>query len=190
MGKAKEWKWGYISPSGDFVIPPVFDGASAFSEGLAAVKTDWARGYINRKGEFVIPPAFEAAESFKEGVAIVKLDDKVCLIDKEGNLLDSSIPPVESKIEVGFDPKYDLHDGLVRFVEDNKFGYKDEYGEVKINPKFLEASDFSEGLACVKRSKTSPWGYIDTSGRMVIPSLFRQAGMFKEGLAAVLISVD
>ncbi|MDE6352140.1 MAG: WG repeat-containing protein [Muribaculaceae bacterium] len=34
---AKEFKRGFISPEGEVVIVPTFDGTSYFSEGLAAV---------------------------------------------------------------------------------------------------------------------------------------------------------
>ena len=94
------------------------------------------------------------------------------------------------KAESGYNPRYEFHDGLVRFVEDEKFGYKDREGNVIIKPQYFEASDFSEGLACVKKGKTSSWSYIDTSGRSAIRALFRQAKPFHEGLAAVLTSVE
>ena len=192
MGQSKEWKWGYISPQGDFVIAPTFDGASDFSEGLAAVNIDWARGYIDHEGYFIIKPTFEAAEDFKDGRAIVKVHGESRCIDREGNFKDDAVgvrEPVH-EIESGYNPKYELHDGLVRFVENQKFGYKDKDGNVVIEPKFFEATDFSEGLAAVKKGKTGLWGYIDTAGRIVISARFRQAKSFHEGLAAVLTAVE
>lgn len=152
LAYAKEWKWGYITPQGDFAIPPRFDGASDFHDGLAPVKIEWKRGYI----------------------------------DKEGEFFEKEMPASEPLFETGFDPHYELHDGLVRFVDNEKFGYKDKDGNVVIKPQYFEATDFSEGLACVKKGKTGSWGYIDKAGKTVIPAQFKQAKPFHEGLAAVL----
>lgn len=192
MGTAKEWKWGYISQKGEFVVAPAFDGASDFHEGLAAVAIDWARGYIDRDGNFVITPAFEAAGNFHDGIAFVRVDGETRCIDRNGNFKEGvDLPePQEPRIESGFDPHFEFHDGLARFVENQKFGYKDKDGNVIIKPIFFDATDFSEGLACVKKGKTGSWGYIDTSGRISIPARFRQAKPFHEGLAAVLTSVE
>ncbi len=191
MGKSKEWKWGYISRNGEFAISPAFDGASEFCDGLAVVKLDWARGYIDHTGEFIIKPVFEAAGNFKDGLAVVKFEGETRYINKKGEFKEEkgATPPPSFKPETGYIPQYEYHDGRIRFVENQLFGYKDEEGNVVIKPQFFDADDFSDGLACVKKGKSSSWGYIDTSGRMVIPAQFKQAKPFHEGLAAVLTSV-
>lgn len=93
-------------------------------------------------------------------------------------------------IESDYNPRYELHDGLMRFVDDQKYGYKDNDGNIIIKPQYFEATDFSEGLACVKKGKNSSWGYIDTSGKIIIPASFKQAKPFHEGLAAVLVAIE
>ena len=158
MAKTKDWKWGYISPRGEFVIAPAFDGASDLHDGHSVVKIDWERKCIDRSGHFC--------------------PDSVC-----------PAPPT-LEMQVGYNPSYELHDGLVRFVENQKYGYKDKDGNVVVKPQFFEATDFSEGLACVKKGKTGLWAYIDTTGRTVIPARFRQAKPFHEGLAAVLTAIE
>ena len=104
---AKEWKWGYINPAGEFVIAAQFHGAWDFREGLAAVKIDWARGYINHDGEMVIAPQFEKAGPFVNGVAKVMIDGTVRYIDKSGNFVDDgdgvfyeelTLPPADENI--------------------------------------------------------------------------------------------
>lgn len=189
MASNKEWKWGYITPQGQFAICPAFDGASDFSEGLAAVKTGWAAGYIDRTGAYAIAPAFGAAEEFRDGIATVRLDGARLCIDRAGNIIGEAPPAPAPEFESGFDPHYEFHDGLVRFVENQKFGYKDREGRVIVKPRFFDACDFSEGLAAVRNGKTSAWGYIDTAGRLAVPPRFRQAKPFRDGLAAVLVAV-
>ena len=67
-------KYGYINPTGEFVINPQFGNAGRFSEGLAHVDIGvfgYKWGYINKAGERVIKPQFYRAESFSEGLAAV-----------------------------------------------------------------------------------------------------------------------
>jgi hypothetical protein len=56
-----------------FVIPPQFDAADSFSQGLARVQKDNKWGYIDQTGKFVISPQFDQAESFAEGLALVNI---------------------------------------------------------------------------------------------------------------------
>jgi len=51
-------KNGFITRSGQFVIPPLFDFAWGFSEGLASVWVGTEAVYIDATGRFAIPPQF------------------------------------------------------------------------------------------------------------------------------------
>ena len=53
------------------VIPPQFDEAVKFSEGLAAVFIECRWGYIDKTGALVIKPQFKFASEFSEGLAAV-----------------------------------------------------------------------------------------------------------------------
>ncbi len=112
-------------------------------------------GYISHSGEFAITPAFYGAGDFCDGLAAVKVDCGSGFIDREGNFREGVVTPPVYEPECGYNPQYELHDGLVRFVENQKFGYKDKDGNVVIKAQFFDAGDFSEGLACVKKGKTS-----------------------------------
>ena len=52
----EEKKYGFIDKTGRFVIEPVFDKATDFSEGLASayVENGNRHGYIDKTGRFVI----------------------------------------------------------------------------------------------------------------------------------------
>jgi WG containing repeat len=69
----KDGKFGYIDLSGKFIIPPTFEAAGSFSEGVApaldSVSQKW--GYIDKSGHFVIAPRFVAAYPFFAGLAVV-----------------------------------------------------------------------------------------------------------------------
>jgi hypothetical protein len=51
-------KYGFIERTGMFAIPPQYEDAFVFSEGLARVQVNGKVGFIDRTGVFVIPPQF------------------------------------------------------------------------------------------------------------------------------------
>jgi hypothetical protein len=66
-------RWGFVNHSGDFVIPPQFDWASSFSEGLAPVLVENKYGFIDETGAVVIEPRYTDFGKFSEGLARVKV---------------------------------------------------------------------------------------------------------------------
>lgn len=50
---------GYVDSDGRWVIPPQYDSAHNFSEGLAKVEVGGKRGFINIHGQFVIQAKLE-----------------------------------------------------------------------------------------------------------------------------------
>ena len=62
-------RWGFIDPSGRYVIDLQFEGAGTFSYGLASVKVVGRWGYIDETGKLVITPQFDSAGEFSEGLA-------------------------------------------------------------------------------------------------------------------------
>lgn len=70
----------------------------------------------------------------------------------------------------------------------SRIGFINVKGETVIEPRFLRARNFSEGLAAVQFENLA-WGFIDKSGT-ILPTLtlFHEAKDFSEGLAAVKIS--
>jgi hypothetical protein len=80
-------KMGYIDDSDRFVIQPIFDGAAAFYEGLAAVRIGDKRGFINTLGEVVIKPQWDYTTDFSEGLAAVEVGGQWGYIDKSGSFV-------------------------------------------------------------------------------------------------------
>jgi WG containing repeat len=75
---------------------------------------------------------------------------------------------------------------LYRIYQNERYGYIDESGVVRIQPVFANAGCFSENLAPVRLK--GQWGYIDTSEKFVIHPQFDYAEPFKNGKA--LVGVD
>lgn len=77
-------------------------------------------------------------------------------------------------------------DGLYKFFKAGKWGYKNETGNVIIEPQFDEAYNFSEGLAAVERNEKV--GFINTKGEVIIPYQYDTVCSFSEGLASVTLN--
>ena len=59
-----------VLPYSEFIAPK-YEDASAFYEGLAAVKQNGKWGYIDETGKTVIPFQYDLALQFSEGKAVV-----------------------------------------------------------------------------------------------------------------------
>lgn len=186
--------WGYIDTTGQFRIPPQFDGVRSFSDGLAAVHIGRRWGYIDKQGNVVIPLQFGGAGPFSEGLAVVAAgapedpQTRYGYIDKTGRYV---IPPrftwarpfSNGRAAACVQPCWKPESG-------NTIGYIDATGTFVISPQFNWANDFSEGAAAVrvgtKRSiLDGQFGFIDPSGAYVIPPHFSYVmSPFASGLAA------
>lgn len=88
-------KYGYISLDGEYVIEPIYQCATSFSEGFAAVApmTDDVEnmkfGYIDTSGDYVLEPMYGTAGEFWGGIAAVAFgglrDDELHFISKTGD---------------------------------------------------------------------------------------------------------
>jgi hypothetical protein len=154
--------WGYQASSGQFVIPPKYNQAKEFSEGLAAVKLGNAWGFINPEGVMVIRPLYLTVNSFSGGRALVcDLKLKNSFIDRWGKTV-LSLP---YELIQGFS------EGLAVAQKDAfHYGYIDTAGKLAIPAIYRTAGKFSGGLACVKIGEK--YGFINSSGTTVIPPKF------------------
>lgn len=173
-------KYGFVSwrkhEELDYRIPPQFDMAFSFSDGLAAVVVEGKYGYIDKLGKIVIKPQFESAGPFSEGRAVIRRNGEYGYIDKSGEFL------TPSRYDEAF--AFSEERGLVRTSD--RWGYVGKDGSLIITPQFEAASSFSEGRAAVEVG--GKWGYIDNVGLWVIEPRFAWAGFFYGGLATVHFS--
>ena len=66
-------RWGHINKQGTQVVPPSFEVAKPFSDGLAAVRVEHRWGYIDTRVQMVIEPRYESALEYAGGVACVRV---------------------------------------------------------------------------------------------------------------------
>ena len=206
----KDQQVGYIDASGQTKLPPGFgsgfnDGED-FVEGLAPVRQGRRWGYVNTAGRMVIPPRFAWVTPFSEGRALVSLAEpgppyNIGYIDRSGSLI---APP-----NLGYESQ-PFSEGLAAVESGRKFGFIDASAKIIIEPRFVWAGSFSEGVAkvieddecevfedlCECRdfktyrfdpNRTLPpchFSFIDKAGNAVLKG-YQNAGRFSEGLAPI-----
>ena len=171
-------QYGFINTSGDFVIDPRFDFASAFSENLAAVRDDGLWGYVSTDGEVVIDLRFSDARSFSENLAAVETHEGWVYINKGG---EEVINPDFQVTDAG-----EFSNGLAPVQTTEGWGYINKNGSPEITPKYESAGVFSQGRAWVMEDGYI--GFIDVNGEVVIPYQFAEVKPFNEDISAVRLS--
>ena len=158
---------GYIDKSGKVIIPLKYREANDFSEDLAVVMThDLTKyGYIDKTGKMVIKQQFNnGAMAFSEGLAAVGINGKWGYIDKSGNIV-IKLPPVRQAVS--------FSEGLAPILtKDKGWGYIDKTGGFVIQPQYVHAERFKNGLAHVSTGNLKGSGmdrdaYIDKTGKEV-----------------------
>lgn len=163
--------YGFINTSGSMVIPPRFDAAGRFHEGVAPVRIGQKWGAINSKGETVVKPIYSNIWEFSEGIAAVKSGSRYGAVDHLGVMI----------IQPRFSEGFSFKEGLAVMKKGSRYGFIDRTGEFFIKPKFSFASNFSEGLACV--CENGLFGFIDHNADFAIKPQFIFADSFHDGLA-------
>jgi len=155
-------KWGYIDPHGLPVIPPQFDRAYGFSEGVAAVVAGGHYGYADRMGRMVIAPRYDDAQEFCEGLARITIGDKMGFINARGDTV----------LEPELDWAWSFSEGLAAFQSSSthQTGYVDRNGKIVIDARFNLAGRFREGLA--PAGLPTLFGFIDRRGEVAVPPAY------------------
>jgi hypothetical protein len=138
-------KYGYVNKGGNFVIPPTFDTASDFRDGMASVghyfepyydpydNTSIRYGLINTKGQFIIPIRYTQTRwtepSYGEGLIPTTMN----------NLQESPL----GKLFKGSNGRVSLS-ALPQMM---RCGYKNSQGQMIIPSQFEQCGPFEHGLA-------------------------------------------
>lgn len=145
---------GYADAEGRLVIPPRFEEARPFAEGLAVVRESGRFGYIDARGDYAIYPEFAGARSFQQGFAGVSLTERWGYIDRANRFV---INPL-------YEGCGDFSEGLAAVCWRGRWGYIDRTGSFSIRPAYDGARAFREGRAEVRIGER--WGYVHHNGEV------------------------
>ena len=168
-------RYGYMDTTGRVLIEAQFKDARNFSDGFAAVEVDGKWGYIDRNGQMVIQPQFHKAKAFRNGRALVEVSpDSWRYIDRTGKvaidipvkwsiyardfseglaaiyLEDSERFECLSGVNQNVRDKYNDSNSYISRQFCGRWGFIDTAGNFTVEPQFIEAFSFSEGLAAVR----------------------------------------
>ncbi|MGG3806412.1 WG repeat-containing protein [Metabacillus fastidiosus] len=198
-------------------IPPQYNWASPFSEGLASVEINGKDGFIDKKGKMVIKPQYGQAMGFSEGLSGVEIKGTYLwgFIDKKGKMIikpqyhnvssfSEGMAQVFLNGKQGYinksgkqvvKPQFrwssDFSEGLAAVEINGKKGFIDKTGKVKIKPQYDIVEDFSEGRAVVAKLDKiglGRYGVIDKNGKIIVPLKYDYITSFSEGLASVMLN--
>ncbi len=207
-GDGEQGLYGYMNDDFSLLTEGIFNVAYPFVDGNAIVKTSNGYGVIDTDGDYVLPCLLKfMPELFQD---IIKVPHKVEQESKEyfcynrqtgeyqfalKKLIDKSMDrtryfkiTTDGTEEEIFDLSGLVFDGLTKYKDmtTRKWGYKNGFGEIVIEPQFVYAYDFSDGLA--KVGMTGKYGFINEFGEIAIPCIYDGAGDFKDGVAMVTLS--
>jgi len=193
--KEEPYGYGFLDRSGNEIIPPIYEEAQAFSEGLAAVRVGGLWGYIDTGGRMVIPAVYGKARPFSEGLAAVQTDTGYYsshwgYINKQGEIC----------IEPRFWDGGKFSGGYARVTLDfrdkdgfdtHSHGYIDLSGTVVLEDPvwttYMEPTHFhSDGRFPVALSG-GVYGFFNLDGKLVGDVSFAQIRSFSCSRAAVAI---
>ena len=187
--------------------------------GRVPVKLGGEWFYADERGTRVTQDRYLEVGSMLGGMAPVRFGEKWGFVDGEGRLIPKATDGKKGKgFSLGlvekaeFDLARKVRGGLAAVRVMDRWGYvayQDGGIRTAISPRFLQARDFSEGLAAVEESEDAPlaeegdvdkevaeeevkkpagpaaWGYILPSGKLWGRLDFAEAGDFLDGRAAV-----
>lgn len=177
----KNGKYGYLDGSMKEKLEFIYDDATSFYEGIAAVKKGDKWALIDRKGELITEYIYDdvAVNSMNicsvNSVIGVQMDGVWRLINEKGEQIGinafQNMKAFESQEPCAV-------------CKDGKWGFMDVEGNLVIECTYQDAKSFSNGFAPI--SKENLWGFVDLENFEIITCVFNDVGqMTKNGVAPV-----
>ena len=165
-------RWGYLRPDGSWAIPPQFEFARPFAEGVASVRRDGSMGYIRPDGSEALPLRYQSAGEFEKGRSEVKTDTGMGVIREDGSFV------IEPRFEFSWRDEWKGRDIFRTDGNDGRHALFDFDGNMLLSPQDddIFATDF--GLLVVERE--GRWGIATEDGQFIVPPEYRSIDGFDE----------
>ena len=181
------------------VIPPQFEDASEFADGVAAIQIEGKWGLIDSSGKVIVPPTFDFigeqpanfdAQAFRQGLAPARKGTDWGYIRTDGTW--AIAPSFASATKFNEDLAW------VRYTGQSTWSLIDTKGQLVAHTKFEAVLPFFEGLAAVL-PQNQGWGFCGRDGKIAInysrlnpfkTNGFEAAQAFSEGHALVQIETN
>lgn len=164
-----------------FFIPPQFDYADRFSNGVAVVQKKEKWGMIDKSGKLLVPMRYQGILRMQDGFAVVQQADRCGYVNRAGKL----------KIPFQFKQARSFHNGFAAVqLANNRWGFIDKRGKVvwqESQGMIRQLGDMHEQYARVQvqTANGDRWGYLSKAFRLSIKTIYEDARDFHNGLAAV-----
>ncbi len=201
--------FGFIDPTGNIVIQPVYTRGWNFRNGVCIVEYHEKLGVIDLQGLYILKPEFDFIKiAGQHNIILCQKSDVAIAYDIKGNELaklpgckmvdsDGHLISVRHKEamylfdlsnQTSIYPTYYIN---IIYLEDylwagkTKEGYRllDDKGQLLSSVVYNQINKFSDGLAAF--SKGDYWGYIDEKGTERTSDVFGLAWDYKERFARV-----
>ena len=178
MGKKK---YGYMDASGVEVIPPTFNNAFSFTEGLAVAKKSAKYGYISKDGKWVVKPQFNELWPIMNGFGCGRIGDEWLLLNAKGETIFKFTRP---KIWHN-DYHIALNGGLPLVETPEGNGIMNDKGDWVVPPIYNGRVYMADGGWAIK-DKSFKWHIFDRNGREILPEIqFEYVYDYNDGIAVV-----
>jgi hypothetical protein len=192
-------KQAFIDDNGGFIVPPCKSTLSFFNDSLIIFEENELYGLMRRNCSVVVPAMYDVIGTLSSNRALVSANDQVGYIDGAGNIVvelkfqyfpncakrgtfksnyaivmkDGKFGAIndQGKTVLGFN-QTDIGEikALTAFTKGDLWGFKDLTGKVLINPAFVYAESFQNGIAIVEVGGKQ--GVIDAKGALMLPVSF------------------
>ena len=169
---------GYLDKSGRIVIPPKFEHAYPFKDGLAKVSGWRQNGYINKTGNYIGRHPCSDVGSFRNGLACCSMNlHHYFYIDRTGRIVLDNLESAN-----------DFCCERAAVQKDKKWFLIDSQGKRICDLDADKVGEFSQGYASI--TKDHKVGLIDKTGAVVVPMQYEEVGEFWEGVAPVAVALS